>query len=63
MTDRFNDYRELRAKRADTASCGHTIKVGDVIGWAPRSKRTSCADCWRKWAHENAEADMMERGY
>lgn len=62
--DRFNDYRELSAKRADaSASCGHPIRVGDRIGWNPRNKRTHCAECWRKWTIENADAASAERGY
>ncbi len=61
MSDHFNNYRELKAKRAEPATCGHPVRIGDVIGWNPRTKRTQCAGCWLKWSVENREAADAER--
>lgn len=59
--NRFQDYREITARQtAHPAACGHDVKVGDRIGWNPRTKRVKCAGCWAKWASENAEADLYE---
>ncbi len=68
MSKRFNDYREFTSKYDSMATCGHAIKKGDVIGWAPRRGRwdkseTVCAGCWARWRSENAEADAIEAGY
>ncbi len=61
--NRFRDYREIRARQtAHPASCGHDVKIGDMIGWNPRTKRVQCADCWRAWSAENRQADDYERG-
>lgn len=60
MAARFNDYRVITARFASTASCGHPVKKGAEIAWAPRTKETQCADCWRRWSAENAEADLYE---
>ena len=58
---RFNDYREVVARFATVGTrCHHEIRPGDRIGYAPRSKHWICADCWRAWAHENAEAAYWE---
>jgi hypothetical protein len=60
--DRFPNYRELTARRADArASCGHPVTIGDRIGWNPKNKRTQCARCWSRWTAENAAADADER--
>ncbi len=59
--DRFSNYREITARRADTGACGHAIKPDDVIGWHSARKIARCAECWRKWAAENADADAYER--
>lgn len=59
--DRFNNYRELTARRAETASCGHVVKAGDRIGWHPALKRAKCAGCWERWKAENAAADFDEQ--
>ena len=61
--DRFDNYREIDARFASTGSCGHEISKGDRIGWNPRLKKTYCTACWQRWVVENAEADMLERGY
>ena len=67
--NRFDCYRQISAQFDSTASCGHAIKKGDIIGYNPSvrddrgQKRTQCASCWAKWAAENAEADAIERGY
>ncbi len=62
MSDRFNDYRDIRAQNPqETATCGHEIAVDDPIGWNPRNKNTLCKDCWTRWVAENHEADMAER--
>ena len=60
-TDRFYNYREISARFKSDGSCGHAIVKGDRIGWNPGNKKTQCADCWRRWCAENAEADMLER--
>ncbi len=60
--DRFDNYRDLSARFASTGTCGHAIAKGDAIGWHPDLKKTQCADCWRRWCAENAEAEAMERG-
>ncbi len=63
---RFNDYREITAKRSGTGTCGHAIRKGDVIGYYPPRSRgyssgsTQCADCWARWRAENAAADLDE---
>lgn len=61
--NRFDYYREIEAKYASTASCGHAVDRGDHIGYNPRIKpaRTVCAFCWRKWVAENAEYAALER--
>jgi hypothetical protein len=63
--NRFQYYRELTARRAGPADCrpGHTIKVGDTIGWNSYVKKSQCKDCWSHWKAENAEADAYERQY
>lgn len=58
--NRFPDYREIVARRAEPASCSHPVKVGDRIGWNARVKRSQCAECWRRWVAENAAADCDE---
>ena len=62
----FRDYREIVARHATAATetaCGHAIAEGDRIGYAPlRHKALQCADCWRRWSAENAEAAMLEGG-
>jgi len=58
--DRFQNYREIAARFASTGTCGHAMAKGDIIGWHPRIKKTQCADCWRRWCAENAEADLVE---
>ena len=60
--DRFYNYREIDARFASQGTCGHAIGKGDRIGWHSGLKKTQCADCWRRWVAENAEADAMERG-
>jgi hypothetical protein len=60
--DRFDNYAEISAKFDSVAKCGHPVKVGDRIGYH-RAHGVRCADCWRVWCAENAEAAMMERGY
>ncbi len=60
--DRFDNYREIDTRFASTGTCGHAIVKGDRIGWHPALKKTQCAACWTRWAAENAEADMLERG-
>ena len=63
MTDRFDNFAEIRAKFNSTGTCGHQIKKGDVIGYNPRTKSTSCPNCWSRWVAENREADAIEAGY
>ena len=68
MPQRFNSYRGISAKFDSIATCGHPVKAGDAIGFAPSRRRgakseTQCADCWAKWQAENAEADAIEAGY
>jgi len=60
--ERFDNYREITAKRAGDATCGHVILVGDPIGWNPRTKNTQCDACWARWTRENIEAEQAERG-
>jgi hypothetical protein len=62
--DRFTNYRAIQARRAEQASCGHAVQVGDTIGYNPRLRpaKTVCADCWRRWVAENREADAYEAG-
>lgn len=61
--NRFNSYAEIVAKFDSVAKCGHLVKKGDRIGYS-RARGVQCADCWRRWAAENAEADLAERrGY
>ena len=63
MRNDFNSYRTIIAKRADVATCTHQVKVNDRIGWNRFTKATKCAECWRVWEQENAEATAMESGY
>ena len=60
--DRFDNYRAITAKFASTATCGHDVKPGDQIGYNPRLRpaKTVCAECWRRWAQENREAEVYE---
>jgi hypothetical protein len=60
--DRFPNYRQIAARFASVATCGHEVKPGDAIGYNPRLKpaKTVCADCWRRWVQENREADLYE---
>lgn len=60
---RFSDFRGIAARFASVGTCGHEIEKGDSIGYAPRSQQTSCADCWRSWSYENAEADLCEQNF
>lgn len=57
----FDDFREINARRACEGKCGHTIKVGDVIGWSRRFGQGYCPTCWDSWVAENQEADLVER--
>ena len=61
-TPRFEDYREIEARFDSAGTCGHTIKRGDPIGYAPRYRQTQCAACWARWVAENREADLIEQG-
>ncbi len=61
-SETFQNYRDITAKFASEGSCGHAMSKGDVIGWNRVTKKTQCADCWRAWCVENAEADLCERG-
>jgi len=61
--DRFCNYAEISARFDSTGTCGHDIRKGDAIGWHRGLKKTRCADCWRRWCAENAEADLMEGAY
>lgn len=61
MAARFNDYRAIQTRFNSTGTCGHAIRKGDSIGWAPRTRETQCADCWSRWVSENAEAERYER--
>lgn len=58
----FAFYRSTVARAPAQASCGHDIRPGDTIGHNRRLQRTKCADCWRAWRQENAEADAYEFG-
>jgi len=63
---RFNDVMEIAAKfdtHAAKTDCGHTINKGDRIGYCRKGtiSHVWCADCWRKWCVENAEADVYEQ--
>jgi len=60
---RFNEYRAIDARFDSQGTCGHAIRKGERIGYAPRTRVTQCADCWSRWVAENAEADAIERGY
>lgn len=62
VADRFDNYREIRAKFDSTGKCGHAIKTGDVIGWNKRHG-CQCSSCWSRWVAENREADAIEQGY
>lgn len=62
-SDRFDNFREIRAKFSSEGTCGHQIKKGEIIGFNPRTKSTSCPDCWARWVAENREADAIEAGY
>lgn len=59
--DRFPFYRSLTARRAEQASCGHAVQVGEVIGWNAKLKRAKCRECWARWVAENDAADFDER--
>ena len=59
---RFSFYRSIVARFAGTTHCGHAMKPGDVVGHNRYLHRTKCADCWRAWQQENAEADAYESG-
>lgn len=61
--DRFSNYREIVAKFASTAACGHPVKAGDRIGWNSRARKVRCAQCWRDWVAENDAAAADERFY
>jgi hypothetical protein len=60
---RFDDFRSMTARR-DSTGCvngaNHEIKRGDYIGWSRRHRVACCADCWRRWEAENAEAEYLE---
>jgi hypothetical protein len=58
--NRFDNYREIRAKFNSTGACGHEIVKGDVIGWN-KGYGCQCSNCWSKWVSENREADMVEQ--
>jgi hypothetical protein len=60
--DRFDNYREIKAKFDSTGACGHAIKKGDRIGWNKKFG-CRCSNCWSKWVAENQEADAIEQGY
>ena len=60
-SDRFDNYRDIDARFNSTGSCGHAIKKGQAIGYNPRNKRTQCAECWRVWQLENANAAGYEQ--
>jgi hypothetical protein len=61
-SDRFANYREIVARFASTASCGHEVQPGDRIGYNPRLKptKTVCPACWRRWVAESRAADLYE---
>lgn len=48
----FSNYIGIRAEYDSTASCGHPIKKGNLIGYNTIVKRTQCADCWSRWQRE-----------
>ena len=56
----YSNYIEINAKFDSTGKCGHQIRKGDRIGYN-RQYGAQCADCWNRWASENAEADLYER--
>lgn len=58
--DRFKHYRGIEAKFDSTGTCGHPITKGDNIGYNGGNSTTRCAECWRRWYEENAEAARME---
>jgi hypothetical protein len=60
---RFDDYHEIEAKFDSVGKCGHEIKKGDVIGYAPRTKEARCNSCWQRWVGENEAADFDEQVY
>jgi hypothetical protein len=60
--DRYDNYRQITARFAGQATCGHPIRKGDVIGWNVRLHKTQCADCWRKWSAEVREEAAAEAG-
>lgn len=57
--NRFDNYREITARYPSTGACGHNIKPGDLIGWHSRHG-ACCADCWRQWSADNANAAAYE---
>jgi len=57
--DRFDNYREIVAKFASVAACGHPIARGDRIGYN-RTHGCRCAACWSHWVAENASAAQDE---
>lgn len=59
----FDFYREISARFNSTATCGHEVKKGEIIGYNPRNKKTQCSNCWARWVAENREADAIEAGY
>lgn len=61
--DRFDNYREIKAKFNSIGDCGHAIKKEEIIGYNPRNKKTQCPNCWSRWVAENKEADAIEAGY
>lgn len=65
MSLRYSDYRTLTARFPSTATCGHSVNKGDIIGFARRCPETAtqCPECWAKWQAENAAADHDERFY
>jgi len=59
--NRFDNYREIKARFDSTGQCSHAIKRGDRIGWHKRHG-AQCAQCWLSWKTENAEAAAIEAG-
>lgn len=58
--NRFDNYRQITARRDSAGACGHPIHAGDTIGWH-RNHGAKCATCWARWAAENEEAELVER--
>lgn len=58
--DRFDNYREIRAKYASTDRYGNEIKKGDLIGYNPQNKKVIAKDAWSKWVYENRSAQAYE---